>query len=60
MGLIDDKHWMDTIEDRNLTVHNYDNEIATEIYDNIMNVYAPLFVAFEQKMQSLFEPTLFD
>lgn len=60
MGLIDDKRWMDTIEDRNLTVHNYDNEIATEIYDNIMNVYAPLFVAFEQKMQSLFEPTLFD
>lgn len=60
MGLIDDKHWMDTIEDRNLTVHNYDNEIATEIYHNIMNVYAPLFVAFEQKMQSLFEPTLFN
>ena len=60
MGLIDDKRWMDTIEDRNLTVHNYDNEIATEIYHNIMNVYAPLFVVFEQKMQSLFEPTLFN
>ena len=60
MNLIDDKHWMNTIEDRNLTVHNYDNEIASEIYDNIMNVYAPLFVAFESKMQSLIEPTLFD
>jgi len=60
MNLIDDKRWMDTIEDRNLTVHNYDNEIASEIYDNIMSVYAPLFVAFEGKMQSLIEPTLFD
>ncbi|MBP3669104.1 MAG: nucleotidyltransferase substrate binding protein [Bacteroides sp.] len=60
MNLIDDKRWMETIEDRNLTVHNYDNEIALEIYDNIMNVYAPLFIAFEHKMQSLTEPTLFD
>ena len=60
MNLIDDKRWMNTIEDRYLTVHNYDNEIASEIYDNIMNIYAPLFVAFESKMQSLIEPTLFD
>lgn len=60
MNLIDDRNWMETIEDRNLTVHNYDNEIASEIYDNIMNVYAPLFIAFEHKMQSLIEPTLFD
>ena len=60
MNLIDDKSWMETIEDRNLTVHNYDNEIASEIYNNIMNVYAPLFIAFEHKMQSLIEPTLFD
>ena len=35
INLIDDKRWMDTIEDRNLTVHNYDNEIASEIYNNI-------------------------
>ena len=55
MGLIDDRRWMETIEDRNLTMHNYDNEIASEIYENIMNVYAPLFVAFEGKMQSLIE-----
>lgn len=60
MNLIDDKQWMETIEDRNLTVHNYDNEVASEIYENIMHVYFPLFVAFGQKMQSLIEPTLFD
>ena len=60
MGLIDDRRWMETIEDRNLTVHNYDNEVATEIYDNIMHIYHPLFLLFAQKMQSLVEPTLFD
>ena len=57
--LIDDSRWMETIEDRNLTVHNYDNEVATEIYENIMQTYHPLFLAFEQKMQSLVEPSLF-
>lgn len=60
MGLIDDRRWMETIEDRNLTVHNYDNEIASEIYENIMKAYSPLFVDFAKKMQSLVEPTLFD
>lgn len=60
MDLIDDRRWMETIEDRNLTVHNYDNEIATEIYENIMQIYHPLFITFGQKMQSLVEPTLFD
>lgn len=59
MDLIDDSRWMETIEDRNLTVHNYDNEVATEIYGNIMQTYHPLFLAFEQKMQSLVEPSLF-
>lgn len=60
MNLIDDRRWMETIEDRNLTVHNYDNEVATEIYENILHVYCPLFVAFGKKMQSLVEPSLFD
>ena len=60
MGLIDDRRWMETIEDRNLTVHNYDNEITSEIYEHIMKIYYPLFMSFEQKMQSLVEPTLFD
>ena len=53
MGLIDDKRWMETIEDRNLTVHNYDNEVAKEIYENIMQEYHPLFLTFGQKIQSV-------
>lgn len=50
MGLIDDKRWMETIEARNLTSHNYDNDIVSE---NITNLYFPLFCRFEEKMQFL-------
>ena len=50
MGLIDDKRWMETIEARNLTSHNYDNDVVSE---NITNLYFPLFCRFEEKMQSL-------
>lgn len=53
MGLIDDKRWMNSIADRNLTSHNYDDEVANEIFRNIVNIYYPLFDEFEQKMKSL-------
>lgn len=59
MGLIDDKQWMETIEARNLTSHNYDNDVVSEIYENITNFYF-LFCRFEEKMQSLNTPSLFD
>lgn len=41
MGLISDKGWMDSIEDRNLTSHNYDDDVAEEIYWAIVDVYHP-------------------
>lgn len=53
IGLVENKRWMETINDRNLTFHNYNNEVATEIYDNIVHIYYPLFRQFEQKMSSL-------
>lgn len=61
MGLISDKHWMDSITDKNNTSHNYDDEKAEEIYEEIVNVYFPLFVDFERKMSELDnrEPLLF-
>lgn len=55
MELITDKRWMETIQDRNLTSHNYDDDIAEEIYKNIVNIYYPLFCQFEKKMQSIAE-----
>lgn len=49
-GILDDDRWMDNISDRNLTSHNYDDETAKHIVNNIINVYYPLFVKFETTM----------
>lgn len=53
IGLIDSSDWMDSIEDRNLTSHNYDEDIAQGIFDDIIEKYYPLFIRFEQKMKTL-------
>ena len=61
MGVIDDDRWMESIKDRNLTSHNYDDETAQNVLTAIIEVYAPLLNAFEKKMLPLsgLEPTLF-
>lgn len=50
LGLIDDEKWMDTIKDRNVTSHHYEDETAQKIVDHIINIYYPLFVRFEEVM----------
>ena len=61
IGLIEDERWMDSIKDRNLTSHNYDDETAQTILSAIIEDYAPLLNSFESKMLPLsgLEPTLF-
>ena len=61
MGIIDDERWMNSIKDRNLTSHNYDDETAQTVLNAIIEIYAPLLNAFEKKMLPLsgLEPTLF-
>ena len=49
-GLISDDRWMDSIRDRTLTSHNYDDDTAQAIVSNIINVYYPLFVEYEKTM----------
>ena len=49
-GLINNDKWMDSIRDRNLTSHNYDDDTARAIVTNIINVYYPLFVEYEKTM----------
>lgn len=49
-GLIDDDRWMDTISDRNITSHNYNQEIANEVANRIISVYKSLFDKFLQVM----------
>jgi len=53
MGIIDDARWMESISDRNLTSHNYDEEVAQDVYEAIMTKYYPLLIKFEQTMSSL-------
>jgi nucleotidyltransferase substrate binding protein (TIGR01987 family) len=54
LNILSDRRWMATIEARNLTSHNYDDETANNIYHEIMDVYFPLFIDFEAKMLTLF------
>ena len=54
LNIISDRRWMSTIEARNLTSHNYEDETAENIYGEIIEVYYPLFIEFENKMKSLY------
>lgn len=53
-GLIDKgETWMLMIRDRNQTSHTYNPETAKAIVANIRERFFPLFVALENKLQSL-------
>lgn len=54
--LINEGHlWMAMVSDRNKTAHTYDAQAAKKVALTIVEVYYPLFVAFEKKMQALYE-----
>ncbi|MBQ1697911.1 MAG: nucleotidyltransferase substrate binding protein [Bacteroidales bacterium] len=52
-NLITDEKWMSTINARNLTSHDYNEDTATQIAKDIRNVYFKLFCDFADKMESL-------
>jgi nucleotidyltransferase substrate binding protein (TIGR01987 family) len=58
IGLIEDDRWMNSIADRNLASHDYDESVMDNVYSSILSVYHPLFKAFERKMLSLLETEL--
>ena len=58
MGLVDDRRWMETIEERNLTSHFYENGELTELLDKIIIVYFPLLLSLAEKIQTLIDDTL--
>ena len=60
-GITDDENWMRSISDRNLTSHQYDEDTAKAIVENITEIYYPLFVKYEKVMlkKSGLEPELF-
>ncbi len=53
VGLLDDGRWMESIADRNLTSHLYDDAEASRIFEKIITVYLPLLARFEQQMTTL-------
>lgn len=52
-GIIEDKAWMKSIEDRNLSSHDYDSETAERVVSKIIGVYQDLFNDFFQKMKTI-------
>lgn len=53
VGLIDDRNWMKTIEDRNQSSHHYDSATAEAIMTRVIGNYLPLFNKFEETMKGL-------
>lgn len=53
LGLISDDRWLNSITDRNITSHAYDELQVDMMYKNICSAYIPLFLEFEHKMMIL-------
>jgi nucleotidyltransferase substrate binding protein (TIGR01987 family) len=49
--LIDEKRWRKMYEGRNKTSHSYDEEIADDIAENIVDKYQALFIQLETRLQ---------
>ncbi len=53
-GLIDDgEGWMEMIKSRNQSSHTYNQNVADEIVEKIINLYHSLFLDFLHHMQGL-------
>ena len=44
--------WMEMIASRNMTSHNYDGDIAEEVFFKIVNVYYKSLIEFYNKMRT--------
>ncbi len=45
--------WLEMLEDRNLTSHAYDEELASRIYSHIVGGYSALLTDMARKIQTL-------
>ncbi|MCG2725954.1 MAG: nucleotidyltransferase substrate binding protein [Elusimicrobia bacterium] len=53
IGLIKDNPiWLEMLDDRNLTVHTYDEKLADEVYDRLSN-YLPLFEEIKNNLEKI-------
>lgn len=54
-GLISDRAWMKSIDDRNISSHHYDSNTAEAVLRKILGTYLVLFNEFEETMKGLQE-----
>lgn len=45
--------WLEMIDDRNKTSHLYDEEMASDVIDEIIHTYYPLFIELQNKMDEI-------
>jgi len=54
--IADGHQWMQALDDRNLTVHTYDEDTAKEVEEKISSIYFPilkaLYISFKNKIES--------
>lgn len=56
--LIPDGHvWMEMIRSRNETSHNYDETVASEVVDRVVQQYYPALLELQQKMTTIAQNT---
>lgn len=53
--LTDGETWMDMITSRNLSTHTYNEEIANLIAERIIELYYPLFIELQNRIQELYD-----
>jgi len=54
-GLIEEgETWMEMIKSRNQSTHSYNDKIAKELKQRILNDYFRLFIAFKDKMYTFY------
>lgn len=51
-GLVNDRAWMETIRDRNVSSHSYDEETVIALIDKIQLLYAKLFNDLKTALQA--------
>ena len=52
-NLIESDAWLDMMNDRNLLAHDYDGGIAKEKIATIKDIYIPLLMDFQRKVEGL-------
>ncbi len=54
-GIIDDDQWMQMLLVRNQLAHDYDGSFAAEKFQDIINVYFPLFEKLKDHVQKYYQ-----